>query len=72
MNNKNIDELRKKILLFADGASLEQIKEKHIIDIDGYTFNPSIFKKSNVTNYLDYCKKIVNQVFLKDMESSSY
>ena len=58
MNNKNIDESRKKIFLFADVASLEQIKEKHIIDIDGYTLNPSLFRKSNVTNYLDYGKKI--------------
>ena len=30
------------------------------IDIDGYTFNPSIFKKNGATDYIGYSKKILD------------
>ena len=35
----------KKIDLYADGLLLKEFDENFGIDIDGYTFNPSIFKK---------------------------
>ena len=50
MNNK-------KIKLYLDGPSTEQIKEDHKIQIDGYTFNPSLFKKNGAKDYLEYSKK---------------
>ena len=35
----------KKILLFADGPNIDEIDNDYKIEIDGYTFNPSLFKK---------------------------
>lgn len=54
MNNK-------KIKLYLDGPSTEQIKEDHKIQIDGYTFNPSLFKKNGAKDYLEYSKKILSE-----------
>jgi len=47
------------IKLFADGPNLDEIKKNFNIKIDGYTFNPSLFKKNGATDYLDYSKKIL-------------
>ena len=49
----------KKIKLYLDGPSIEQINEDHKVQIDGYTFNPSLFKKNGAKNYLEYSKKIL-------------
>ena len=38
----------KKIDLYADGLLLKEFDENFGIDIDGYTFNPSIFKKTEL------------------------
>tara|TARA_Y200000002_G_scaffold371371_1_gene367940 strand:- start:1621 stop:2322 length:702 start_codon:yes stop_codon:yes gene_type:complete len=54
MNNK-------KIKLYLDGPSIEQIKENHKIQIDGYTFNPSLFKKNGAKDYLEYSRKILSE-----------
>lgn len=54
MNNK-------KIKLYLDGPSIEQIKENYKIQVDGYTFNPSLFKKNGAKDYLEYSKKIINE-----------
>ena len=35
--------------LFADGPTLQEIKE---LKVDGYTFNPSLYKKLGAKNYL--------------------
>ena len=35
----------KKIELYADGLSLNEFNDDFGIEIDGYTFNPSLFKK---------------------------
>ena len=51
----------KKIKLYLDGPSIEQINENHKVLIDGYTFNPSLFKKNGAKDYLDYSKKILNE-----------
>ena len=44
--------------IFLDGPDLKQIKS--IKKIDGYTFNPSIFRKNGAKDYLDYSKKVVS------------
>ena len=49
----------KKIKLFADGPNLNEINDQFKYEIDGYTFNPSLFKKNGAKDYLDYCKKIL-------------
>ena len=33
------------IKLFADGPNLNEIEKNYDVKIDGYTFNPSLFKK---------------------------
>ena len=45
MVNLKIKDLNKKIKIYADGPELDQINKKIIFDIDGYTFNPSLFRK---------------------------
>ena len=42
-----IDELNKKIIVFSDGPKTDEINLKLPIEIDGYTFNPSLFRKNN-------------------------
>ena len=49
----------KKIDLYADGLLLKEFDENFGIDIDGYTFNPSIFK-NGATDYIGYSKKILD------------
>ena len=49
----------KKIKLFIDGPKLDEIPKKFEIEVDGYTFNPSLFKKNGAKNYLDYCNEII-------------
>lgn len=50
-----------KIKLYADGPTSEQINEEYPLKIDGYTFNPSLFKKNGAKDYLEYSKKIINE-----------
>ena len=51
--------MKYKIKLFMDGPKHDEINKKYNINIDGYTFNPSLFKKNGATDYLDYSKKIL-------------
>ena len=37
---------KKKIKLYADGLNLDEFNTDYGIEIDGYTFNPSIFRKN--------------------------
>ena len=53
MSNKKID-------LYADGLTLGEFNKDYGITIDGYTFNPSIFRKSGAKDYLDYSKKFLS------------
>ena len=46
------------IKIFLDGPNIDIIK-KNLKEIDGYTFNPSLFRKLGVKNYLDFCKEIL-------------
>ena len=48
------------IQVYADGPTLEEIqilKES----VEGFTFNPTLFRKLNVINYLDHCKKLIER-----------
>ena len=49
------------IKLYADGLNLDEFGKDYGIKIDGYTFNPSIFRKNGATDYLEYSKKVVSK-----------
>lgn len=55
----NVKKLKQKIRLFIDGPNFKQLNEKFLVKIDGYTFNPSLFKKNGAKNYINHCKKIL-------------
>lgn len=48
-----------KIKIYYDGPSIAEIKKKQIVKIEGYTFNPTLFRALGIKNYLEGCKKIV-------------
>ena len=56
-----INELNKKIIVFCDGPKTDEINLKLPIEIDGYTFNPSLFRKNNAKDYLAYSKEIIEK-----------
>ena len=56
-----IEKLNKKIIVFADGPKINEINIKLPINIDGYTFNPSLFMKNNAKDYLSYSKEILEK-----------
>ena len=47
------------IQIFADGPKLEEITSLDTNLVKGFTFNPTLFRNLGVSNYLDYCKKLV-------------
>tara|TARA_X000000950_G_C13731634_1_gene584528 strand:- start:120 stop:821 length:702 start_codon:yes stop_codon:yes gene_type:complete len=51
----------KLIDLYADGVKASEFNLDYGIEIDGYTFNPSIFKKHGAKDYLEYSKDILSQ-----------
>jgi len=51
----------KNIKLFADGLNINEFEEDFGIEIDGYTFNPSLFKKNGAKDYLEYSKTIIEK-----------
>ena len=52
--------MKKTIKLYMDGPKLNEINKDYNIDIDGYTFNPSLFKKNGAKDYLGYSKEILS------------
>lgn len=48
--------------LYADGPTLEEIK---ILEVDGYTFNPSLYKSLGAEDYLKFSDKISKEIKLK-------
>lgn len=54
--------IKKKIDIFLDGPTLEEIKSTNSSAIKGYTFNPSLFRANKVTNYLMHCKKLIKLI----------
>jgi transaldolase len=54
-----------KIKIFHDGPTIDEIIKPINNLISGYTFNPTLFKKIGIKNYLEGCKKILKlEVFL--------
>ena len=51
----------KKIKLFLDGPKIDEISKEYQIDVDGYTFNPSLFKKNGAKDYLNFCNEILKK-----------
>ena len=56
-----------KIKIFQDGPNFKEIKDFYE-KVDGYTFNPSLFKKLGAENYLDFTKQILK--YTKDRSVS--
>ncbi len=52
--------MKNTIKLYMDGPKLDEIHQDYNVNIDGYTFNPSLFKKNGATDYLGYSKEILN------------
>jgi transaldolase len=50
---------KKKIELYLDGPTFQEIKD--FKDIDGYTFNPSLYKKLKAENYIEFTKKLIDK-----------
>ena len=53
------ENLRNQISIYADGAILSELSNEKELDVDGYTFNPSIFRNHGAEDYLSYCKEIL-------------
>ena len=49
---------KKKIHIFLDGVKRKNLKKKNINIADGLTYNPSLFRKLKVKNYLSEIKEI--------------
>ena len=48
------------IKIYADGPTLDEIENFDKDIIQGYTFNPTLFRKLNVTDYLGHCREVLN------------
>ena len=57
---------KKKLNIYLDGLPLEDIK-KYKKKVDGFTFNPSLFKSLGVKNYLDFTKKVAKAAYPKSV-----
>ena len=47
------------IELYLDGPTFQEIKD--FKNIDGYTFNPSLYKKLKAENYIEFTKKLIEK-----------
>ena len=45
--------------IYADGPTLEEIAEFDLNVVRGYTFNPTLFRKLNVTDYRGHCRNLL-------------
>ena len=54
-----LSNINKNITIYCDGPKIDEIETKLPIDIDGYTFNPSLFRKNKAEDYISYCKDIL-------------
>jgi transaldolase len=50
--------MNNKIKIFADGLTLNELIDYENL-VDGFTFNPTLFRKLKVRNYLNFSKKIL-------------
>ena len=51
--------------IFLDGPNIDEIKK--IKNINGYTFNPSLFNKLGAKNYIQFVKKLIKCTSNKDI-----
>ena len=56
MNKYDLDNLP--IEIYADGPTLEEIDDFDKSIVQGFTFNPTLFKMLRVTDYLGHCKEL--------------
>ena len=47
------------IKIFLDGGNLEELKK---FKVDGYTFNPSLYRKLGAKNYISFSKQILKKI----------
>ena len=50
---------KNKINIYIDGPSIDEITS--FLKYDGFTFNPSLYKKLGADNYLNFSKKILEK-----------
>ena len=50
--------IKRKLKIYIDGPSPEEMIELYDQDISGFTFNPTLFKSLGVKSYLNYSKKV--------------
>jgi transaldolase len=69
----------RKVKIYVDGPEIKNIKD--FLDFDGFTFNPSLYRKLGAKDYLEFSKEIIKQtkdkpisieVFADDHESCLY
>ena len=51
---------KNKIKVFVDGPEISEINE--FLNLDGFTFNPSLFKKLGAKDYLGFTKEILAEI----------
>jgi len=57
------------IKIFADGADIDEMKKAYFSgSVSGFTTNPTLMKKSGITDYLGFAKEALNEI--KDMPIS--
>ena len=57
---------KRKLNIYLDGIPLKDIKN-YKNKVDGFTFNPSLFKNLGVKNYLDFTKKVAKAAYPKSV-----
>jgi len=62
MENKNNQYIwdATRIKIFSDGPTLDEISAFDRAIITGFTFNPSLFREHNVTDYLGFCQDVLD------------
>lgn len=51
---------KNKIEIYLDGPTIKEIHEADEAIIDGYTFNPSLFRKNKAVDYIDHSKELLS------------
>jgi len=51
----------KSIKIYADGPSVDEIKQLNKDIVEGLTFNPTLFKNLGIKDYLEHCKNLTNE-----------
>ena len=49
----------RKVKIYVDGPDISEIK--NFLNFDGFTFNPSLFKRLGATNYMEFSKQIIQE-----------